>query len=139
VRTQAAVLVEVRALAHLDLPELRERWRLRFGVTPRLRSRELLAQRLAWELQAETFGGLDADISRRLRRGVGLLRPRSDLGDGVRLTREWGGRPHEVKVVEDGYLYAGATYRSLSKVAGVITGGKWNGRRFFGLDGQGGK
>jgi hypothetical protein len=125
---------EVRALTRLDLEGLRAEWRRRYGPPPKLRSVDLLARMLAWRIQAEAFGGLDPDLARRLRRGTGLGKARSDLPGGTRLSREWLGIAHEVEVVDGAFRYRGETYRSLSKVAGVITGGKWNGRRFFGLD-----
>jgi len=53
---------------------------------------------------------------------------------GSKLTREWQVVLHEVEASGEGFRYRGQTYRSLSKVAGVITGVKWSGRRFFGLD-----
>jgi hypothetical protein len=34
----------------------------------------------------------------------------------------------------DGFTWNGGTYRSLSEVAFAITGTKWSGPRFFGLD-----
>jgi hypothetical protein len=40
-----------------------------------------------------------------------------------------------VAVTEDGFEYGGKTYRSLTKVARVITGAHWSGPRFFGLNG----
>lgn len=125
---------EVRALERLDLEGLRAEWRRRYGPPPVLRSRDLLARMLAWRIQAEAFGGLDADLTRRLRRGVGLSAARSDLPSGTRMVREWQGETHEVEALEAGFRYRGTLYRSLSAVAGVITGVKWNGRRFFGLD-----
>jgi hypothetical protein len=36
-------------------------------------------------------------------------------------------------MLENGVLYQGRTYRSLSEVARVITGARWSGPRFFGL------
>jgi hypothetical protein len=131
---EARIAEEVRALARLDLEGLRSEWGRRYGAPPKLRSVDMLARMLAWRIQAEALGGLDPDLARRLRRGTGLGQPRTDLPAGTRLSREWQGRVHEVEAVEGGFLYAGQTYRSLSKVAGVITGVKWNGRRFFGLD-----
>lgn len=125
---------EVRALERLDLEGLRAEWRRRYGPPPALRSRDLLARMLAWRVQAEAFGGLDADLAKRLRRGVGLGAARSDLTSGTRMVREWQGDAHEVEALEDGFRYRGTLYRSLSAVAGKITGVKWNGRRFFGLD-----
>jgi site-specific DNA recombinase len=38
--------------------------------------------------------------------------------------------------LEEGFAWEGKTYRSLSKVAWAITGGHWNGPRFFGLTGS---
>ena len=125
---------EVRALEGLDLEALRHAWRRRYGSPPRLRSADFLARILAWRIQNEALGGLEADLSRRLRRGSGLGRRRSNVPAGSRLAREWRGVLHEVEASGDGFRYRGETYRSLSKVAGVITGVKWNGRRFFGLD-----
>jgi hypothetical protein len=125
---------EVRALERLDLEGLRAEWRRRYGPPPTLRSRDLLARMLAWRIQAEAFGGLDADLAKRLRRGVGLSAARSDVSLGTRLVREWQGEPHEVEALENGFRYRGTLYRSLSAVARQITGVKWNGRRFFGLD-----
>lgn len=53
---------------------------------------------------------------------------------GTVLVREWQGAMEQVSVVSEGYSWRGATYPSLSAVALAITGTKWNGRRFFGLD-----
>jgi Protein of unknown function (DUF2924) len=49
------------------------------------------------------------------------------------LIREWRGRLERVTVVDDGFVWNGTTYASLSAVAFAITGTKWNGHRFFGL------
>lgn len=47
--------------------------------------------------------------------------------------REWHGVTHEVRVLDRGVLYKRKRYRSLSEVAGVISGAHWNGPQFFGL------
>lgn len=131
---EARITNEVRALEGLGLEPLREAWRRRYGPPPRIRSADLLARMLAWRIQSEALGGLDADLSRRLRRGSGLGRNRTDVPAGSKLAREWQGILHEVEACGEGFRYRGETYKSLSKVAGVITGVKWSGRRFFGLD-----
>lgn len=124
---------EVRALAALGLEALRQEWRRRgWGAPPRLRSAELLRYMIAWRIQVAVYGGLDADSRAALRR-KGTARA-AELSPGVRLSREWKGVHCEVEVVEGGYRYQGEIYPSLSRVAGHITGTKWNGRRFFGLD-----
>lgn len=52
---------------------------------------------------------------------------------GTRLVREWNGRMHIVDVGENGFVFDGKTYRSLSAIAKRITGAHWSGPRFFGL------
>jgi hypothetical protein len=52
---------------------------------------------------------------------------------GTRLMREWNGRMHVVDITEDGILFDGKVYRSLTAVAKRITGAHWSGPRFFGL------
>ena len=123
---------EVRALEALDLHGLRDQWRKRYGEPPKMRSRELLARLLAWRIQAEAFGGLDATTIRLLKADR-LPPPKPELSPGSQLSREWQGRRHDVDVLEAGFRYAGADYRSLSEVARIITGTRGNGLRFFGL------
>ena len=54
--------------------------------------------------------------------------------NGTRLCRDWKGKTYEVVVREDGtFEYNGEIYRSLTSVAGVITGTHWNGKKFFGV------
>jgi len=126
------VTQEVRALEALDLHGLRDEWRKRYGEPPKMRSRELLARLLAWRIQADAFGGLDA-ATIRLLKSDRVPPPRPRLEAGERLLREWHGRRHEVDVLENGFRYNGAEYLSLSQVARAITGTRWNGLRFFGL------
>ncbi len=52
---------------------------------------------------------------------------------GSRLVREWHGRTYHVDVIEEGYVFEGKTYQSLSVIARMITGAHWSGPRFFGL------
>lgn len=52
---------------------------------------------------------------------------------GKRLLREYNGKTHEVKVLEQGYRYRDKVYKSLSAIAYEITGTRWNGKRFFGV------
>ena len=59
--------------------------------------------------------------------------PMRKVGPDTILIREWGGTRHEVTVVEDGVMFRGKRYRSLSQVARMITGSQWSGPLFFGL------
>ena len=137
---------EIARLRGLDLGDLRARWHTAFRrrAPPHL-PRHLLFRILAYRLQADRLGDLDAD-SRRLLDRIGsesldridrlvadLNRSRTELRAGTLLTREWDGRLQRVTVRADGFSWNGNTYRSLSKVAFAITGARWNGPRFFGL------
>jgi hypothetical protein len=55
---------------------------------------------------------------------------------GTRLVREWKGVEHTVTVRDDGFEYQGRPYKTLSSVARLITGTRWNGCIFFGLKNQ---
>ena len=52
---------------------------------------------------------------------------------GTRLIREWDGQRHEVVVHVDDFEYAGQRYKSISRIAMVITGTNRNGWTFFGM------
>ena len=127
-----AIRAEVRAFADLDLAALRAAWSCRYGTPPRMRSKDLFARLLAWRIQADAFGGLDSATRRVLERQELPLRP-APLPPGSRLSREYQGMRYDVEVTEHGFVHAGITYGSLSAIARVITGTRWNGPRFFGL------
>ena len=55
------------------------------------------------------------------------------MSAGTRLVRDWKGTTHVVDVQEDGFIYEGTVYGSLSEIARVITGTRWSGPRFFGV------
>lgn len=55
------------------------------------------------------------------------------LKPGTRLVRDWKGKRHVVMVRPDGFSYNDKHFRSLSAIANVITGSRWNGYLFFGL------
>lgn len=124
---------EVRALADLDLQQLRTIWTKHVGPAPKLRSVELLRLLLAWRIQAATLGGIDATTRQELARKGKVAPEGQSLGHGAILRRLWQGRLIEAIVEADGFRYEGQLYRSLSAIAQVATGTRWNGPRFFGL------
>jgi hypothetical protein len=145
-RDRASLDSEIARLHGLDVADLRARWHTAFGrrAPPHL-PRHLLFRILAYRLQADRLGDLDADSRRLLDRigsgpwqGIDRLladrkRSRTELKPGTLLTREWDGHLQRVMVLADGFSWNGKTYPSLSKVAFAITGSRWNGPRFFGL------
>jgi len=51
----------------------------------------------------------------------------------MRLVRSWQGQTYTVLVSDDGFIFDGRCFSSLSQVAEAITGVHWSGPRFFGL------
>jgi hypothetical protein len=129
-RDVADVVVTIGAM---DLEALRREWRRRYGAPPRLRSVPIMRQLLAWRVQAEIHGGLDADTRKTLARTGAVAPEGQHLGIGARLTRKWKGRTVEVVVEEAGFRFEDRLFPSLSAAATAIAGSKWNGPRFFGL------
>ena len=100
---------------------------------------------LAYRLQSDAFGGLDKSIQRILRskkdddaaapfdRRAPQTREGVGLKAGALLVREWKGRLERVMILEEGFVWNGQTFGSLSQIAKAMTGTNWNGHRFFGL------
>jgi hypothetical protein len=140
-----SIEIEVAQLRELDLKALRLRWQTVTGrAAPSHLTRHLLFSMLAYRIQADAFGDLDAASLRLLKLAASSASDLSalvdkidqrnqDLPSGAILTREWNGHTHRVMVLADGFAWEGQTYDSLSSVALAITGTKWNGPRFFGL------
>lgn len=132
---------EIARLAGLGLPELRDLWAQRLGPVPKHQSPDLMRRRLAYELQVRTYGGLKSETSGRLKKLYQSFKadpgytplPNYGLKPGTMLTREWKGATYRVGVMDDGYEYLGERYKSLSEIAGRITGTKWSGPAFFGF------
>jgi Protein of unknown function (DUF2924) len=130
-------------LADLPLDELKARFRQLKGVPlPKFMRRGLMTQAVAHAIREAAFGGLDRETQRRLDQLVRQIVPAGEkpppavvrrIKAGTRLLREWQGRVHEVMVAREGFVWQGATYRSLSQIARHITGTRWNGWVFFGL------
>jgi hypothetical protein len=129
-------------LPEFDLGELRQRWRALYKTEalPHL-SRELLLRAVAYRMQELALGELRPQRQRQLRQiaqeiketGKTRRRVRPELKSGTRLVREWQDRTYEVLVLDDGFSWQGAHYRSLSALARKITGTAWSGPLFFGL------
>ncbi len=127
---------EIAGLCGLSRADLVERWVGLHGSPPiKSMTEGLLARGIAYEMQVRQLGGLTPAERKAL---GALAQGRSNpspgvLKTGTRLYRSWRGVTQEILVLEGGYGWQGKSYASLSGVARAITGTRWSGPRFFGL------
>lgn len=157
-RIRLSPLVDLARLESLPLTEVRVLW-LAYGGEGTSPQRRIMIREIAFLAQARIHGDLDpstrtlldratrdafkgcqprtlpeADDSQKTKRQP-MPRIAPSLPAGSRLVRRWKGRTYEVKIVQDGkaFVYEGTTYRSLSRIALLITGSTRSGPEFFGL------
>lgn len=146
-------MAQLAELPTMAVRHLQARYLELFGEPTRSRNRDYLVKKLSWRLQEIAEGGLsDRARSRLLEIEVnppaapraGTRRKRATKkrvagrdprlpAIGTVLTRTFQGVEHRVTVRAYGFEYDGETYKSLSRIARVITGTSWNGWTFFGL------
>jgi hypothetical protein len=129
-------------LPKLSKTALGELWKELFSSSPppQLR-RPLMVPILAYRLQEQAFGSLNAAGRGRLRQLARAFETNTNssissipsIRTGTRLVRQWGDQVHLVNVEASGYEYQGVRYQSLSEIARLITGTRWSGPLFFGI------
>ena len=136
---------EIAELQDLKTPALQIKWRTVFASEPPRKMRAgFLARAIAYRLQEQVLGTLRPDTQKTLDKlALSLRRSQGDdvgaiytarATPGTLLMREWNGTTELVDVVKTGFVWRGKSYRTLSAVAVAITGTKWSGPKFFGLD-----
>jgi hypothetical protein len=132
----------------MPMPELRQKWAAFWGMEPHERiGRVTLEKSLEFKqrevrgewLNAEQQKRLDQLISSYKRNPKFFDEGLSELKPGIRLVKNYNGEHHSVIVLADGFEYRNKTYGSLSEIASIIAGTRWNGWVFFGLKKRGGK
>ena len=152
---------EVAALERMTTKQLQEKFAVVFGEPTRANNRTWLFRRIVWRLQAQAEGDLserararaaelanDADLrmnppkvkvmATEIAGPVvnGTLTEKADDRlplPGTVITRNYKGQTLQVKVLANGFEYAGEVYKSLSAVAKAVTGQHCNGYHFFRL------
>jgi hypothetical protein len=150
---------ELETLKRQTTKELKARYAELFGEPASTWNRDWLLKRIAWRLQALAEGGLSERARRRaseLANDADLrvnppkvkLAPTETNGQtvtavlhdkadhrlplpGTVITREYKSQTLQVKVLVNGFEYAGEVYKSLSAVAKAVTGQHCNGYHFF--------
>lgn len=137
-----AVDAELGRLAVMPIAELRVKYKGLFRTDPpKAFGPDLLRRSIAHRIQEKAYGGLSRSMQRLLDQMMKafaakpsgkIVLPRR-IKAGAVLVREWKGRSHRVMVLAEGFAYDGKTFTTLSEIAVLITGTRWNGPRFFGL------
>src|ERR1700676_4802854 len=150
---------EIEQLRRQKPKALRARYLELFGEESKSSNQAHLFRRIAWRLQASAEGDLSerasdraatlaVDVDLRLRAPHKFWRelaaePRGPVRDprlpaaGTTLQRQYRDRTIAVKILAAGFEYDGKSYDSLSSIASSVTGTRWNGFSFFGLNKKG--
>jgi hypothetical protein len=146
----ARIATQLAALRAMTVAELQERYLAVYGEPSGNGHKDWLRKKVAWRIQELAEGGLSErakakiaelgpDAPVRAREPKPAEAPADPGRDprlpkaGTVLRKVHGGQEHAVTVLDDGFEYGGATYKTLSAVARAITGSGWNGFLFFGL------
>jgi hypothetical protein len=136
------VEAELARLPNMPIVDLRKRYTEVFrAYPPKAFGPDLLRRSIAYRIQEKAYGGLSRSTARLLdqlvkaysKKPTGRIEIPRRIKPGSVLVREWKGTSHRVMIVADGFAYDGRTFASLSEIATLITGTKWNGPKFFGL------
>lgn len=154
---------EVAAMRRMTVGQLRTKFAEVFSEETNGRNKDWLIKRIAWRMQANAEGDLterarkraleianDADLRMmppRPRKSAAtmthvLVEVKShaknrNLVPGTVLQRAYKGRNVSVHILEQGFVYEGTRYKSLTAAVKAITGKHWNGFHFFGLSKDG--
>lgn len=121
-------------LETLKTKELKQKLADLTGKTIRSNNRPYLLRQLTKALEEQAAAeARKAKAAQRTRKAQGRERDPRLPAPGTVIERDYQGQVIRVKVLDEGFEYAGETYRSLSTVAKVATGTIWNGFLFFGL------
>lgn len=154
----ASMAKQLEALDSMSMGELVEKYREVFGVPTRTRNKPYLRKKVAWRIQELAEGGLSPRALQKIEELAPLapVRWRTPLPEtraalaavsaaapkqrdprlpppGSVLVRTFRGVEHRVTVLESTFEHQGQRYPSLSPIATLIAGTRWNGFLFFGL------
>jgi hypothetical protein len=157
-------LPDIAELPKLNAPQLQAIHRELFGAEHPIANCQHLRRKIAWHLQALKEGGLPESVRQyalAIARGIQLRTRISENATrrqagipleqtvttsvvqtrdvrlpmpGSLIVKQYKTETVVVKVLNDGFEYDGRRFASLSAIAAEITGTRWNGFAFFGLE-----
>src|ERR1043165_6903336 len=146
-----ALTRQLAALPRMTVGNLQAQFRELTGEPTRTRNKEWLVKRVAYLMQQRAHEGLsesgdrlpEAWRDRLTGQAMAPADPEAQaMADrdprlpavGTTIKRTHDGAEHTVTVLAASCVYQGKHYKSLSEIAKLITGTKWNGFRFFGIN-----
>ena len=155
---EKAINAKIAALKNKAIPELQKEFEELFdGQKASSDNKIYLVRRIAYKLQELEYGGLSQKAQNRLKELIGLydpvnnktIRPKVTIETqtrtktrgrdmrlpipGTTIIKDYRGKKHQVKILENGFEYEGKIYKHLTAIAEKITGAHWNGYNFFNL------
>ncbi|MBZ5626767.1 MAG: DUF2924 domain-containing protein [Acidobacteriia bacterium] len=157
-------LPEIGDLPMMNAPQLQAAHRELFGAEHAIANCQHLRRKIAWHLQAGKDGGLPESVRQyaiaiargtelRMRISENASRRQSGVPldqtvtttvvqtrdarlpmPGSLIVKKYKAQTVVVRVLNDGFEYDSRRFASLSAIAGEITGTRWNGFAFFGLE-----
>jgi hypothetical protein len=126
---------ELAALATLGKVALQKRFKEVFGRATKSQNSQHLRAAIAKRLQEKSNTTKSSATAPKKLTSATPTRERDPRlpAVGTVIERKHHDTTHRVKVLDDGFEYRGAKYRSLSGIAKAISGNEWNGFAFFGL------
>ena len=136
-------LAQIATLRTMPAEQLQKLWKSLYQTEIPGFNREHLVNRLTYRIQELAWDG-DMDLLKQKL----TERAKTVLGEdlrhkrkrrihrppvGTRLLREYKGVEYHITVMDDGFAFQGRKFRSLSRIAHIITGTPWSGPVFFGL------
>jgi hypothetical protein len=153
-----SIAKQVEAVQSMSMAELIAKYQEVFGVPTLTRNKPYLRKKVGWRIQELAEGGLSPRALAQIEKLAPLapVRWRTPLPEakealaliatpkpkprdprlpppGTVLVRLFRGVEHRAIVLEDGFEYRGERYESLSPIAYLISGTRWNGYLFFNL------
>jgi hypothetical protein len=155
---------QIEDLRRMKAPQLQAMHRELFGAEHRIANCQHLRRKIAWHMQAAKSGGLLESVRQyaiAIARGTELRSRISENASrrragvpqdqtvttkviqtrdarlpmpGSLIVKKYKDQTVVVRVLNEGFEYDGRRFASLSAIAGEITGTRWNGIAFFGLE-----
>ena len=99
-----------------------------------------MVAKIAYKIQELAYGGVDPVTEEKIREQAkktslkNKKKKKFQPQIGTKMIKEYHDKTYEVLVVVNGFAYEDEVFKSLSAIANKITGTRWNGLKFFGVN-----